>query len=169
MPALLACPDFALYLCTTNLFSGSSTPDGYSPVHIFSSSVVLSHTSFLGCTYSMSSMTFFPSSTVHASSMMLMPFPMASNMSISTSSKFSIPLSCSSTKSATSLSLSSCENGCTSQSSPVTASFLVCICEKRWVSFSSISSKSSICALTLPSSASRKIRASLRGVSPLDG
>ena len=49
------------------------------------------------------------------------------------------------------------------------ASFLVWSCEKRCVSFSSISSNISICSRTSPSSAARNIRASLLGVSPFDG
>ena len=117
----------------------------------------------------MPKITLAPASTPHSISMTLIPLPMASSRSIKTSSRFSIPFSCSVMNSAIALSLSSSEKGCTSQSSPVTASFLVCICEKRCVSFSSISSKSSICSRTSPSSACRNILASRCGVSPLDG
>ena len=77
--------------------------------------------------------------------------------------------SCSSTQSLIALSCGSWENSWISQSSPVTASFLVCSWENKWVSFPSISSNSSICRKTSPSSASLKIVASFLGLSRFDG
>ena len=113
--------------------------------------------------------TTWPSRYSHSISWKLMPFPMASRMSMRLSLNPSSSFSCSSTKAAISWSVPSCEKGCTSQSRPVTASLRVCSWENRWVSLLSISSNSSICRKGSPASASLNIRASFTGVRPSDG
>ena len=115
-------------------------------------------------------MTSCPSaSTSHSISSTLMPFPIASSMSNMAASNPSSAVSCSLTNSDIAWSSGSFVDGCTSHSSPVTANFLVCICENRCGSFSSISSKSSICLRTFPSFASLRILASRTGFRPTDG
>ena len=110
-----------------------------------------------------------PPSYPHRISETAIPFPMASSRSVSMSSMPSIPLSCSSTNSAISLSRGSSPKAVISKSRPVTAFFRVWSWLNRWGSCSSISSNSSICRMTSPVSASRKISARRTGVSPLDG
>ena len=95
------------------------------------------------------------------------PWPMASVMSNSTSSKSSRPCSCALAHSASLISAALAPSGATtSQSSRLTALRRWSITLNKWPSFSSISANSSCCAVRSPCSADCRMRASLAGVRP---